>query len=197
MQQPGPESALPVSEYLETEPPKWPLVMGIVALLWGGMVSVSGVTGVWSMFHDRQPGVNDVATGPASVALGLLGVMMALWLMLGGVLLLRRKATAIGLLKAWVVLSLLAQAASTAFMLGNRQAFEESMREKLQAGMDEQAAKAGRTATAMPAGMERFVLVTGMACGGALAVGTAGLMGYFVFGRNGRDTEAAWRRASA
>ena len=43
MQQPGPESALPVSEYLETEPPKWPLVMGIVALLWGGMVSVSGV----------------------------------------------------------------------------------------------------------------------------------------------------------
>jgi hypothetical protein len=32
MEQSGPGSAIPVSEYLETEPPKWPLVLGILSI---------------------------------------------------------------------------------------------------------------------------------------------------------------------
>lgn len=197
MHESGPESAVPATEYLEREPERWPTVMGILSLLWGGVVAVSGIVGVAGMIQERRGGTADITTGPAAVALGLLGVCMALALMLGGVQLLRRRAMAIGLLKAWVVLSLLAQVASTSFMVGNRDAFEESLREKMQASIDEQASRSGGKATAMPAGMSRVILISGMACGGVMAFGSAGLMAFFVFGRRGREAETAWSLRAA
>lgn len=197
MQDAGPESAVPVSEYLEAEPQRWPLVLGILSLLWGGVGAVSGILGVVSMFRERTGGASGITTGPAAVSLGLLGALLALALVFGGVQLLRRRAMAIGLLKAWVVLSVLAQVASTAFIVGNRDAFEESLRDKMEASMDEQAARSGGKATPLPAGMAGIMLMSGMVCGGAMSLGAAGVMAFFVFGRRGREAESAWSGAAA
>lgn len=192
----GPGSAIPVSEYLETEPPKWPLVLGILAILWGGIGAVSGIAGSMSLLKDARGGSADVTTSPIAVSFAVLGALIALGLLVGGVQLLRHRAMAIGLLKAWVVLSIVLQVGSSAFMIRNREAFEEALREKMQQQMDEQAAKTGGKAVALPAGFEKMMLLGGMACGGALGLGAAGLTAFFVFGRRGREAEAAWSRAS-
>jgi uncharacterized membrane protein YhaH (DUF805 family) len=197
MEQSGPGSAIPVSEYLETEPPKWPLVLGILSILWGGVGVVSGIAGSVSLLNDARGGKPDVTNSPLAIAFAVLGTLMALALLVGGVQLLRRRAMAIGLLKAWVVLSLVVQVGSSAFMIRNRDAFEEALREKVQMQMDEQAAKTGGKPAALPAGFEKMMLLGGMACGGALGLGAAGLVAFFVFGRRGREAEQIWNRAAA
>ena len=197
MEQSGPGSAIPVSEYLETEPPKWPLVLGILSILWGGVGVVSGITGSVSLINDARGSDPDVTNSPLAIVFAVLGTLMALAMLVGGVQLLRRRAMAIGLLKAWVVLSLVVQVGSSAFMIRNRDAFEEALREKMQMQMDEQAAKTGGKAVALPAGFEKMMLLGGMACGGALGLGAAGLVAFFVFGRRGREAEQMWNRAAA
>jgi uncharacterized membrane protein YhaH (DUF805 family) len=197
MEQSGPGSAIPVSEYLETEPPKWPLVLGILSILWGGVGVVSGIAGSVSLINDARGSKPDVTNSPLAIVFAALGTLMALALLVGGVQLLRRRAMAIGLLKAWVVLSLVVQVGSSAFMIRNRDAFEEALREKIQMQMDEQAAKTGGKAVALPAGFEKMMLLGGMACGGALGLGAAGLVAFFVFGRRGREAEQTWKRAAA
>ncbi len=197
MEQSGPGSAIPVSEYLETEPPKWPLVLGILSILWGGVGVVSGITGSVSLINDARGSDPDVTNSPLAIVFAVLGTLMALAMLVGGVQLLRRRAMAIGLLKAWVVLSLVVQVGSTAFMIRHRDAFEEALREKIQMQMDEQAAKTGGKAVALPAGFEKMMLLGGMACGGALGLGAAGLVAFFVFGRRGREAEQMWKRAAA
>lgn len=196
MEQSGPGSAIPVSEYLETEPPKWPLVLGILSILWGGVGAVSGIAGSVSLFNDARGSQPDVTNSPLAISFAVLGALVAIALVAGGVQLLRRRAMAIGLLKAWVVLSLVVQVGSSAFMIRHRDAFEEALREKMQTQMDEQAAKTGGKAVALPAGMEKAMLLGGMACGGALGLGAAGLMAFFVFGRRGREAEQLWSRAA-
>ena len=193
----GPGSAIPVSEYLETEPPKWPLVISILSILWGGVGAVSGIAGTVSLLNDARGSKPDVTSSPLAISFAVLGALVALALVVGGVQLLRRRAMAIGLLKAWVVLSLVVQVGSSAFMIRNRDAFEEALREKMQQQMDEQAAKTGGKAVALPAGFEKAMLLGGMACGGALGIGAAGLMAFFVFGRRGREAERLWNRAAA
>lgn len=197
MEQSGPGSAIPVSEYLETEPPKWPLVLGILSILWGGVGVVSGIAGSVSLLNDARGSKPDVTNSPLAIVFAVLGTLMALAMLVGGVQLLRRRAMAIGLLKAWVVLSLVVQVGSSAFMIRNRDAFEEALREKMQMQMDEQAAKTGGKAVALPAGFEKMMLLGGMACGGALGLGAAGLVAFFVFGRRGREAEQMWNRAAA
>ena len=197
MEQSGPGSAIPVSEYLETEPPKWPLVLGILSILWGGVGVVSGITGSVSLINDARGSDPDVTNSPLAIVFAVLGTLMALAMLVGGVQLLRRRAMAIGLLKAWVVLSLVVQVGSTAFMIRHRDAFEEALREKIQMQMDEQAAKTGGKPAALPAGFEKMMLLGGMACGGALGLGAAGLVAFFVFGRRGREAEQMWNRAAA
>jgi hypothetical protein len=66
----------------------------------------------------------------------------------------------------------------------------------MQMQMDEQAAKTGGKAVALPAGFEKAMLLGGMACGGALGVGAAGLTAFFVFGRRGREAARLWNRAA-
>jgi hypothetical protein len=197
MEQSGPGSAIPVSEYLETEPPKWPLVLGILSILWGGVGVVSGIAGSVSLINDARGSDPDVTNSPLAIVFAVLGTLMALAMLVGGVQLLRRRAMAIGLLKAWVVLSLVVQVGSTVFMIRHRDAFEEALREKMQLQMDEQAAKTGGKPAALPAGFEKMMLLGGMACGGALGLGAAGLVAFFVFGRRGREAEQMWKRAAA
>lgn len=197
MEQSGPGDAIPVSEYLESEPPKWPLVLGILSILWGAVGAISGIAGVVSLMHDAKVGPADVTNGPLAIGLAILGALMACVLLAGGVLLLMRRATSIGLLKAWVVLSLVVQTGSTVFMIRHRDAFEVALREKMQTQVDEQAAKTGGKAVALPAGFEKAMLLGGMACGGALGVGAAALTAFFVFGRRGREAERLWSRAAA
>ena len=72
-----------------------------------------------------------------------------------------------------------------------------ALRDKMQTQMDEQAAKSRGTAVALPAGFEKAMLLGGMACGGALGLGAAGLVAFFVFGRRGREAEQMWKRAAA
>jgi hypothetical protein len=132
MEQSGPGSAIPVSEYLETEPPKWPLVLGILSILWGGVGVISGIAGVVSLMQDAKAGPADITNGPLAIGLAILGALMAFVLLMGGVLLLMRRAMSIDLLKAWVVLSLVVQAGSTVFMIINRDAFEVALRDKMQ-----------------------------------------------------------------
>lgn len=196
MEQSGPGSAIPVSEYLETEPPKWPLVLGILSILWGGVGVIFGIAGSVSLLNDARGSQPDVTNSPLAISFAVLGALVALALLVGGVQLLRRRAMAIGLLKAWVVLSLVVQVGSSAFTIRHRDAFEEALREKMQMQMDEQAAKAGGKAVALPAGMEKAMLLGGMACGGALGLAAAGLTAFFVFGRRGREAEQLWSRAA-
>lgn len=196
MEQSGPGSAIPVSEYLETEPPKWPLVLGILSILWGGVGAVSGIAGSVSLFNDARESDPDVTNSPLAIVFAVLGTLMALAMLVGGVQLLRRRAMAIGLLKAWVVLSLVVQVGSTAFMIRHRDAYEEALREKVQIQMDEQAAKTGGKPAALPAGFERMMLLGVMACGGALGLGAAGLVAFFVFGRRGREAGQLWNHAA-
>lgn len=196
MEQSGPGSAIPVSEYLETEPPKWPLVLGILSILWGGVNVIFGIAGSVSLLNDARGSQPDVTNSPLAISFAVLGALVALALLVGGVQLLRRRAMAIGLLKAWVVLSLVVQVGSSAFTIRHRDAFEEALREKMQMQMDEQAAKAGGKAVALPAGMEKAMLLGGMACGGALGLAAAGLTAFFVFGRRGREAEQLWSRAA-
>ena len=196
MEQSGPGSAIPVSEYLETEPPKWPLVLGILSILWGGVNVIFGIAGSVSLLNDARGSQPDVTNSPLAISFAVLGALVALALLVGGVQLLRRRAMAIGLLKAWVVLSLVVQVGSSAFTIRHRDAFEEALREKMQMQMDEQAAKTGGKAVALPAGMEKAMLLGGMACGGALGLAAAGLTAFFVFGRRGREAEQLWSRAA-
>ena len=197
MEQSGPGSAIPVSEYLETEPPKWPLVLGILSILWGGVGVIFGIAGSVSLLNDARGSQPDVTNSPLAISFAVLGALVALALLVGGVQLLRRRAMAIGLLKAWVVLSLVVQVGSSAFTIRHRDAFEEALREKIQMQMDEQAAKTGGKPAALPAGFEKMMLLGGMACGGALGLGAAGLVAFFVFGRRGREAEQMWKRAAA
>ena len=197
MEQSGPGSAIPVSEYLETEPLKWPLVLGILSILWGGVGVIFGIAGSVSLLNDARGSQPDVTNSPLAISFAVLGALVALALLVGGVQLLRRSAMAIGLLKAWVVLSLVVQVGSSAFTIRHRDAFEEALREKMQMQMDEQAAKTGGTAVALPAGVGKAMLLGGMACGGALGLGAAGLVAFFVFGRRGREAEQMWNRAAA
>lgn len=196
MEQSGPGSAIPVSEYLETEPPKWPLVLGILSILWGGVGVVSGIAGSVSLINDARGSKPDVTSSPLAIAFAVLGALVAFALLVGGVQLLRRRAMAIGLLKAWVVISLVVQIGSSVFMIRHRDAFEEALREKMQMQMDERAAKTGGKSVALPAGFEKAMLLGGMACGGALGVGAAGLTAFFVFGRRGREAEQLWSRSA-
>lgn len=188
-------SQLPVAEpYLEPEPRSWPLVVGILACLWGGIGVVSSLVTLAGLDQDAQPAFMRGGFGSAVYAVGTL---LSLALLTGGVQLIRRRASGVQLLRAWIPLTVLLQGASLAMMATHRDELEQAFRERMERQAEAEAAKAGKAAPALPKGLEKIAVAAGLGCGGFAAVVPPGVAAFFVFGRRGREALVEWSRTAA
>jgi len=177
--------------YLESEPRRWPKVIGILAVCWAGIGLLVGL--LWlaglAATGTGQQGVALNTVGKVAAGLGLVLVVM---LLVAGIQMLRRRPMGIQLLQAWIPLSLLVQAVAVGNMITDRQAGERVIRESMEAQMAEQAERTGQTP---PTVSEDLVKVMW-----AVSTGCAGLMGlvpplvplFFVYGRGAREVMAQW-----
>lgn len=172
--------------YLEPERRTWPTVIGILAVLWGGIGLISAVAALAGVGQQEQPPFMRAGVGAALTAAGAAAAAL---LVLAGVQLLRRRAASIQLMRAWIPLTLVVQLGSIGFMATHREEFEAAMRDR----MEEQAEKAGAKAPQLPAGFERFMVTMTLACGGVLAVVPPAVAAIFVFGRRGREALVEWQ----
>ena len=176
--------------YLESEPRRWPKVIGILAVCWAGIGLLVGL--LWLASLATGTGQQGVALNTvAKVAAGL-GLVLVVLLLVAGIQMLRRRPMGIQLLQVWIPLSLLVQAVAVGNMIRDREAGERAIRESMEAEMAEQAERSGQTAQTVS---EDFVKVMW-----AVSTGCAGLMGlvpplvplFLVYGRNAREVMAQW-----
>jgi hypothetical protein len=178
---------VPATEYLEPAPCCWPLVLGILGLLWGGVGFFSAVLAL--------VGAGDAVTpaamrGGLGTALTVYGSLVAILLVAGCVQLIRRKAAGVQMLQAWVPLAVVVSLAGVGRMVAYREEFEAAIQESLQVEMDRQAEKTGRAAQQFPEGMARTMLGVQLGCAGLIAVVPPIVVAVFVFGSRGRDAVA-------
>jgi len=177
--------------YLESEPRRWPKVIGILAVCWAGIGLLVGLLWLASLAATGtgQQGVALNTVGKVAAGLGLVLVVM---LLVAGIQMLRQRPMGIQLLQAWIPLSLLVQAVAVGNMITDRQAGERVIRESMEAQMAEQAERTWQTP---PTVSEDLVKVMW-----AVSTGCAGLMGlvpplvplFFVYGRGAREVMAQW-----
>ena len=176
--------------YLESEPRRWPKVIGILAVCWAGIGLLVGL--LWLASLATGTGQQGVALNTvAKVAAGL-GLVLVVLLLVAGIQMLRRRPMGIQLLQVWIPLSLLVQAVAVGNMIRDREAGERAIRESMEAEMAEQAERSGQTPQTVS---EDFVKVMW-----AVSTGCAGLMGlvpplvplFLVYGRNAREVMAQW-----
>lgn len=177
---------LPVAEpYLEPPRRTWHLVLGILAILWGGIGAVSSTLAMLGVGQASQPGF---MRGSVGAAMGAAGAMAALVLLVAGIQLVRRRVSGVQLLRAWIPLSLLVQGVAIGTALVHRAEFEEAFVERFEA----EAEKAGRKGAALPENFGKLMVNLSLACGGILAVVPPGVAAIFVLGRRGREAIAEW-----
>jgi hypothetical protein len=176
--------------YLESEPRRWPKVIGILAVCWAGIGLLVGL--LWLASLATGKGQQGMALNTvAKVAAGL-GLVLVVVLLVAGIQMLRRRPMGIQLLQAWIPLSLLVQAVAVGNMISDREAGERAIRESMEVQMAEQAERTGQTP---PTVSEDFVKVMW-----AVSTGCAGLMGlvpplvplFLVYGRGAREVMAEW-----
>jgi len=188
------ESASPGdSEYLPIGPRRWPTVLGILALLWGSLGLVRDIMWVCGVGQAQQPAV---MRGPIGTSLSLLGALLTLALLAAGIQLLRRRASGVQLLKAWVIFTILIQGSLVAIMVQHRDDFEQAMRDQLEQKAEADQ-KSGAKQPALPAGVEKIVWFSTVACTGAAIVIPAAIVAFFVFGRRGREAMIEWTQPPA
>jgi hypothetical protein len=185
-------SQLPVAEpYLEPERRTWPLVVGILASLWGGIGAVSNVLALGGAGRESQPAFMRGGLGTAMYAVGAL---LSLALLSAGVQLIRRRASGVQLMRAWVPLALIVQLSTLATMVTHRDEFEQAFREQMEREAEARAQKSGQAAPNLPAGFEKLMYGLALGCGGVSAVVPPAVVAFFVFGRRGREALAEWQR---
>lgn len=180
--------------YLDRPARQWPTVIGILAILWGGLGCVSGV---WSLIADLAglaptPGL----TGPLERAVGVLGLLIAGLLVVGGIQLLRRKPAGVQLIRAWVPLSLIVGLIGVGLLYRNRDAFEAAAEEALERQAEEASKRSGQAAPEIPRQMITFMWGSSVACGGLGALVPPMVAAFFVLGRRGREAMAEWSSAT-
>lgn len=187
-------SQYPVAEpYLEPERRSWPLVLGILAAIWGGIGVVSSGLALAGIGQDAQPAV---MRGGLGSALNTVAGLLAAGLLAAGVQLMRRQVSGVMLLRTWVPLAVLVQVAVLSLMVAHREEFERSMRESMEREAEARAAKGGAAASQLPAGFEKAMFSIGLGCGGVAAIVPPAVAAFFVFGRRGREAVAEWSRTA-
>lgn len=182
-------------EYLAPQPRQWPTVIGILGILWGGVGLLSAVWGLVAAALGReQPGV---VRGPVTMAFFVLGSLIGAMLLAGAIQLLRRKASGVQLVQAWIPLAFLLGSANVVHMVVEREQLERSLREAMEQQMEEASKRSGRSAQAMPEGMVTFMWGSSVACGGLAALIPPLIPAFFVFGRRGREAVAEWTAAAS
>jgi hypothetical protein len=182
------------SEYLEPEPRHWPLVIGILGLLWGGAGAVTSIMALAGVGREAQP---PILRGSLGHALSAIAAVLALMLAIGSVQLLRRRASGVQLIRAWAPLAALMQGLLLVIMISHQEAFERSFREEFERQARIRAEQAGQAEPRLPEGAGRFLYVSGVGCGGFSAVVPTGIAAIFVFGRRGREAIAEWSAGAA
>ncbi len=179
------------SEFLAPEPRRWPLVIGILGIIFGVIGFGGAVFGVVGGFTDPAslPAHFKGAFGWALLAVGTLLAPVPI---ASGIQLIRHRVGGIQLLQAWVPLVLISQSIGISQLVIYRDEVEDQLREISQKAIDEQAAKVGGTAAKLPAGYEKFMWMTQMACGSVFGFGPPLIVSFFVFGRRGREAAAEW-----
>jgi hypothetical protein len=186
---------VPSEEFLQPEPRRWPLVIGILGLLWGVVGLVSGIFAVASLAMGEQPGVPPEFRGPVGVANSVAGLLVGALLCAGCVQLLRSKASGVRLLRLWVPLSVLTGVLGLAFMIRHRESLERAALEGMQAQMDKQAEQTGGKRVEVPKAMISGLVTFQIGCGGVLAAVPPLVMAIFVFGRRGGEALTEWSAA--
>jgi hypothetical protein len=182
-------------EYLEAEPRRWPLVIGILGTLWGGIGAVTSLLALLGVGREAQP---PIMRGSLGSALSAMATVLSLMLVVAAVQLLRRRASGVQLLRAWAPMTALLQGLMILIMIEHREAFERSFREEMERQNEARAERMGQAAPRLPEGAERIMYVTGIGCGGLAAIVPPGIAAIFVFSRKGREAIADWSpRASA
>ena len=178
-------SELPATApYLEPTRRTWHMVLGVLGILWGGVVAVSSLLAVLGVGQESQP---PFMRGSIGAAMGAAGGMAALMLLVAGIQLVRRRASGVQLLRAWIPLSLLVQGVWFGLAISRREEFEAAFVEQFEA----EAEKAGRKAP-MPENFGKLMVSVSLACGGVFAVVPPGIAAIFVLGRRGREAVAEW-----
>lgn len=180
---------VPAQVYLEREPRSWHTVVGILAMLWGAIGAISTVV---SMAGSADESVPPVLRGGVGMALNVAALGIGLCLVVGGLQLLRSRPSGVTLVRIWVPLTILVQAASIVLMITHQAEFEEALRAGIQASMDMQAERSGTPAQQVPAQMVRALYVSGLGCGGLAAIVPPAVAAFFVFGRRGREALVEW-----
>ena len=181
---------IPVAEpYLEPERRTWPLVLGILAAIWGGIGVGSACLALAGIGQDAQPAVMRGALG---AALSAVSGVLSLGLLAGGVQLIRHRASGVMLLRAWIPLTVLVQAATLAVMMTHRDAFESAMREAMEREAEARAAKGGAPPPQLPKDFEKVMFTIGVGCAGVGAIVPPMIAAIFVFGRRGREAVTQW-----
>ena len=175
--------------YLEPEPGRWPMVVGILAALWGGIGAVSAGLAVAGIGQQAQPAI---MRGGLGAAVSAVATLLSLALLVGGVQLMRRRALGVRLLQAWAPLSVLVQATVLAIMVTHRADFEQSFRDEMERQAEASAAKTGKAAPSLPQGVEKMMFAFGLGCGGIAAIVPPAIAAFFVFGSRGRQALAEW-----
>ena len=182
-------------EYLSPQPRQWPTVIGILAILWGGVGLVSALWGlVASAMGKAQPGF---AQGSLGKAFFVLGSLLSAMILVGGVQLLRRKASGVQLVQAWIPLAILLGAANVIHMVVDREQFEGALREAMEQQMEETSKRTGKPAPQLPEGMVAFMWGSSVACVGLAALVPPLIPVFFVFGRRGREAVAEWTASAS
>lgn len=188
-------SQLPVAEpYLEPERRTWPLVLGILAAIWGGIGSASAGLALAGVGQDAQPEVMRHGLG---ASLSAVSGLLAAGLLAGGVQLIRRRVSGVLLLRTWIPLSVLAQVGVLSLMLTHRDDFERAMRESMEREAEARAAKGGAAPPQLPQGFEKVMFSIGLGCGGVAAIVPPAIAAFFVFGGRGRQAVAEWSLAGS
>lgn len=86
---------------LGAPPPSWPKVVGIISIVWGGLGSLCAGCGILSAFSSNMfagmmppeagPMPDAMKPGPVQIVLSIVGLGLAIWLIVAGVMTLQRK----------------------------------------------------------------------------------------------------------
>lgn len=185
----------PDSASLEQKPRQWPVVIGVLGILWGGLGVVSGL---WSLVAELSGAVPAAGmNGPLERAVGVVGLLVSCMLVFGGIQLLRRKPMGVQLVQAWIPLGLILGLVGVGLMVKNREAMERAFREGMENAAEESEKKTGRPGPQMPEGFASAMWASSVACGGLGAIIPPLVPVFFVFGRRGREAMAEWSKAGS
>jgi hypothetical protein len=138
---PSPYAAPPtVASQIPIAPSRWPVVFGVFAIVFGVLGSCTNVWGVVSMiFFESMARMTEqpqefidavIVWRPHTIVFSLLAGALSITLLVGGIMLLRRRAASVGVLRTWSVARMLIVPGGAALAYVTQQAQFEAMRQQ-------------------------------------------------------------------